>query len=306
VNDTGKTHPHHQRDWHGAHQPWAYRQEAFRWKGEQIVGINFIPLATEMRAWIMRRGALRTISSNDFRGESGPINPYTLSGASLTLIMARVINAWHGFATNQSDHDEIDAEIERLRLYNEVVLYSARICEVIVKQLLYCTQIPASLYKRMAIGALLESPCPDCKKQAGKTPHSISLVGSLAHPFHLCQEFDHCAMDHMDLVNKIRNTQAAHSDIQALNIRSASESKSQLFSEGDEVLSGFTHMLSHFEKLEGSVFQDLTKKGQAIILLKTNGLQADECNFRLIPGEEFAFLPSAIIPTDCTSSPLNF
>ncbi|WP_145956438.1 hypothetical protein [Burkholderia pseudomallei] len=295
MSNTGDVTQHHHRDWHGAHQPWAYRQEAFRWKGEQIAGINFIPLAKEMRAWLMQRGTLRVITKDDFPGESGPINPYTLSGASLTLIMARVVNAWHEFATNPTDHDEINAEIERLRLYNEIVLYAARICEVTVKQLLYCTQIPESLYKRMAIGALLESPCPDCKKNNGKTPHLISLVGSLAHPYHLCHEFDHCAMNHMDLVNKLRNSQAAHSEIQTLNARSTKESKDQLFNECNDVLNGFTHMLSHLEKLEDSMFIDLAEKGQAIISLKMNGLPAKDCNFCLTPGEKFVYVPPAAL-----------
>lgn len=289
MNDIGES--HHQRDWHGTHQPWVYRAQAFRWKGEKIAGVNFVPLAREMRAWLMQRGMLRTISPNDMQGESGPINLYMLSGTSLTLIMARVVNAWHDFATNPSSHDEIGAEIERLRLYNEIVLYAARICEVIVKQLLYCTEIPESLYKRMAIGALLESPCPDCKKQNGKKPHLISLVGSLAHPFHLCHEFDHCAMNHMAIVNKLRNSQAAHSEIQTLKIRTADESKAQAFTECEEVLNGFVHMLSHLEKLEEKMIMDLAEKGQAITILKNNGLPPEKCNFRLIPGERFAFEP---------------
>ena len=292
MNDPGSKNPLPPRAWHGAHQSWNYRPHAFRWIGEQIVGINFMPLARDMRAWLMRRGQLALASTADQQTAGGYTNPYTFSGVSLTLIMARFVNDFHNYTTSQtSDHDEVNAEIERLRLYNEVVLYAARICEVAIKQLLYCTQFPESRYKRMALGALLESPCPSCKRQNGREPHLVSLVGSLAHPFGLCLEFEHCAMDHMDLVNKRRNTHAAHSGIQTLNIRTVEESKAQLLRDCDEVLTAFLHMLSHLEKLEVSILDDLAQKGEAIVLLKLNGLPAEDCNFDLSPGERFAHEP---------------
>ncbi|WP_370678849.1 hypothetical protein [Comamonas sp. GB3 AK4-5] len=272
------------RDWHGAHHPWAYRPHCFRWKGSNIVGANFLPLATEMRAWLTQKGFLSLPPESDKGGQSGYSNPYTFSGATLGLILGRIVNLWHEYTNSESiNHNEVDAEVERLRIYNEVVLYAARFCEVVIKQLLYCTQVPEKQYQRMALGALLESPCPSCKKENGKQPHSISMVGTLAHPFDLCLEFEHCAMDHMALVNTQRNTEAAHSNIQMLNIRTVAESKAQLFKDCDDVLSGFTHMLSHFEKLEQAMLDDLVQKGQAIMLLKLNGLSAEDCNFNLVP-----------------------
>ena len=245
----------------------------------------------------MQRGQLPTACKADQREKGGYTNPYTFNGVALALILGRVVNASFDYGTKQSlEHSEVDAEIERLRLYNEVLLYAARICEVVIKQLLYCTQIPESRYKRMALGALLESPCPSCNKRSGKKPHSVSLVGTLAHPFHLCIEFEHCAMDHMDLVNKLRNSQAAHSEIQTLNIRSVEDSKAQLLRDCEEVLEGFLHMLSHLEQLEVGMLDDLAEKGEAIVLLKLNGLPAEDCNFRLIPGERFACEPESTRP----------
>ncbi len=110
------------------------------------------------------------------------------------------------------------------------------------------------------------------------------MVGTLAHPFHLCLEFEHCAMDHMALVNTQRNTEAAHSDIQMLDIRTVAESKAHLAKDCDEVLSRFSHMLSHLENLEKSMLDDLARKGEAITLLKLNGLAVEDCNFNLVPG----------------------
>lgn len=282
--------PH--REWHGTHQGWGYRPHAFRWNEDELVGINFIPLARDMRAWMMRRGQLPIASIADQGAKGGYTNPYTFSGVALTLIMARVVNAWHKYATTEAlESDAIDAEIERLRLYNELVLYSARICEVVVKQLLYCTQIPESRYKTKALGQLLESPCPDCRKENGKESHMVSLTASLAHPFHLCLEFEHCAMDHMSLVNKMRNSQAAHSGIQTLNIRTVEESKGDLCKDGQDMLEGFSHMLSHLADLEDRMLDDLAKKGEKIEILRLNGLPANEANFSLVPGRPFDHTP---------------
>jgi hypothetical protein len=39
------------------------------------------------------------------------------------------------------------------------------------------------------------------------------------------------------------------------------------------------------------MLDDLAEKGEAITLLKVNGLAAKDCNFNLIPGRRFAFEP---------------
>lgn len=239
---------------------------------------------------MQQRGQLSLMPAPEPPTSGGFTNPYTSSGVTLQLLMGRIINASYEYATADSpDHNEVDAEVERVRLYNEVVLYAARFCEVAIKQLLYCTQIPESRYKRMALGALLESPCPDCKRQSGKEPHKVSLVGTLAHPFQLCMQFEHCAMDHMDLVNRLRNSEAAHAGVQQLKIRSVGASKAHLMQDTQEVLTGFVHMLSHVEDLERRMLVDLAEKGEAINILKRNGLAAVDCNFNLVPGEDFVF-----------------
>jgi hypothetical protein len=255
-----------------------------------ISGLNFVPIATEMHAWMLQRGNLSLMPDEDEPFNGGFTNPYTKNGITLSLLMGRIINYAHDYETvGIPDHDEVDAEIERLRIYNEILLYSARFCEVAIKQLLYCTYFPQSRYKRMTLGQLLEAPCPNCKRKNGKEPHLVSLVGTLAHPYRLCLEFEHCAMDHMDIVNKLRNTQAAHSEVQGLILRTVDISRAQLQEESTEILSGFNHMLSHLAELEQSVEQDLMDKGEAINLLKINGLKAKDCNFNLVPGEAFVF-----------------
>ena len=277
------------REWHGAHHEWSYGSQCFRWMGPDIAGVNLLPLATDMRAWLRQEGHLSRAPETDMGGDGGYTNPYSFSGAALGLIFSRVVNSWHAFINSKSDDSdeveaEVDAEIERLRIYNEVVLYTARFCEVVIKQLLHCSAVPEKRFKGMALGGLLESPCPTCKKKIGKQPHMVSMVGTLAHPFHLCLEFEHCAMDHMALVNTLRNNEAAHSDIQMLNIRTAAESKAHLAKDCDEVLNRFLHMLSHLEDLEQRMLEDIAHKGAAITLLKRGGLAPEDCNFDLVPG----------------------
>lgn len=278
------------RNWHGSHQLWSYRPEAFRWSGEMICGINLIPIATELRQWMTQQGLLSLMPTTEAPERGGFTNPYTNNGITLSLLMSSIINNTHEYVnTNQLTNDPIKTEIERLRLYNEVLIYSARFCEVAIKQLLYCTQIPESRYQRMALGQLLESPCPDCKQTNGKKAHLISLVATLAHPFHLCQKFEYCAMNHMDFVNKLRNSYAAHSGVQELNIRTVELSKAQLNDESLNVFNGFLHMLSHVEELEENMLNDLVIKAKEINKLKLNGLKAEDCNFNLVPGDKFVF-----------------
>lgn len=279
-----------QRRWHGTHHFWSYRPQAFRWDGERVAGVNFVPLATEMRAWMQQRGQLTVLVKQHRQARGACTNPYAYSGSAIALMLSRVVNSHHYYATTETpDDDPLDTEAERVRLFNEVLLYSARFCEVVIKQLLYCTQIPESRYERMALGALLDFPCPDCKKKDGKKPHTSSMVGTLACPFHLCREFDHCALDHMYLVNQLRNSLAAHSSSEELNPRTAQESKEQLLSDGMQTLENVVHMLTHLEKLEGRMLNDIAEKGAQITLLKRRGLPPEECNFRLVPGEPFVF-----------------
>jgi hypothetical protein len=56
-----------------------------------------------------------------------------------------------------------------------------------------------------------------------------------------------------------------------------------------EVLNGFVHMLKHLEDLERRMLVDLAEKAEAINLLKSDGLPGADCNFNLVPGEQFVF-----------------
>jgi len=51
------------RERHGSHHPWSYRSQAFRWTGKKITRVNLLPLANEMRAWMLQRGKLSLVPS---------------------------------------------------------------------------------------------------------------------------------------------------------------------------------------------------------------------------------------------------
>lgn len=279
------------RTWHGTHHAWRYRPHAFRWRGEYISGANLLPLATEMRAWMLQKGELALMPPLEPPTNGGYTNAYTEYAVTLALLLSKVINASHEFTTAPiaSEHEKVTVELERIRLHNELLISSARFCEVVIKQLLHCTQIPESLYQHMALGQLLESHCPYCKKNKGLKPHTLSLVGTMACPFGLCLAFEQCAMNHMNIVNKLRNKHAAHSEVPALKIRSIEESKAQLRQSCEEILNDFVHMLSHLEDLENKILADLAEKAEAINNLKRSGLSPEKCKFELVPGQSFVY-----------------
>ena len=153
----------------------------------------------------------------------------------------------------------MEAAIEAVRCYNEQALYTARLCEVAIKQLLYCTQIPASYYKKAALGGLLESECRSCKRD-GKPRHKNSMLGSLAHRYGLCLQFDGCLIEHLKIVNRKRNVSAAHSETQLIIVKPAAETKRELATQVLGMGSELVHMLQHISDLEDRMMSELERR----------------------------------------------
>ena len=229
------------------------------WVGEHPIGINFHPLATEFRQWLLRKGHFAVFTEEDRGSLASFTNPYSYHASVIAAILARAINASHDFATGTDPMNDMEADIERIRLYNEQVLYTARFCEAALKQLLYCTQIPEGYYKASALGALLSSECRVCKK-AGNPRHRISMLGSLAHRYRLCLEFEHCLFEHLKIVNRRRNVEAAHSETQGLRLRPVTESRSKLAQDSIEVGNELVHMLQHISDLENRMLSELNSR----------------------------------------------
>jgi len=238
------------------HFTWDFRREAALWVDERAIRINFHPLATELRHWLLRQGHFPVFAEEDKIQPLSFTNPYTYHTSVIAAILARCIISVHEFATGSEAVDDMEAEIECMRLYNEQVLYTARFCEAAIKQLLYCTQIPVRYYSNAALGGLLSSECGECKK-AGRPRHKKSILGSLAHRYGLCLEFDHCLIEHLKIVNRRRNIEAAHGEAKSLRLRSSVESRSQLAQDSVEIGNELVHMLRHIADLEAHMMNEL-------------------------------------------------
>jgi hypothetical protein len=238
------------------HFDWEFRRESLLWVGEQPIGINFHPLATELYNWLLRKGQVSLLLVEETAFPISLTNPYSYNTSVIAGIITHVINGTHDFATSTEPMSDTEAEIERIRLYNEQVLYTARFCEAAIKQLLYCTQISKRYYEDVSIGALLSAECRDCKG-AGKARHKISMLGSLAHRYGLCLEFEGCLFEHLKIVNRRRNVEAAHSGSQPFRRMPASDSRAQLMKDSLEAGNELVHMLKHISDLETKMISEL-------------------------------------------------
>lgn len=237
------------------HFNWEFRHEAALWVDGKAVGINFHPVATELRMWLLRQGQLSVFFQDDDKSPAFT-NPYTYHASALAAILANSMNAGYDIANSIEQTDDLDAAIEATRSYSEQVLYIARFCEVAIKQLLYCTQIPESYYKKSALGGLLESECWLCKR--GKKPrHRNSMLGSLAHRYQLCIVFDRCLIEHLKIVKRRRDAMSAHAEVQALKMRPMAESRAMLAKESVAAGEEFVHMLQHISELETRMMEEL-------------------------------------------------
>lgn len=241
------------------HFDWEFRREATIWIGDRATCINFHPLATELRLWLLRKGQFSVFTEEGKGLLTSLTNPYSYHASVIAAILSNSINTSHRFATSTDSIGEMEADIERIRIYNELVLYTARFCEATIKQLLYCTQIPASYYKNAALGALLASECKVCKG-GGMSRHKISMLGSLGHRYHLCLSFEQCLFEHLKIVNRRRNVEAAHSETQGLRLRPSVESRAQLARDSIEVGNELVHMLQHISDLELRIEDELNSR----------------------------------------------
>ena len=238
------------------HVEWGFRREAVVWKGPRPIRPNFHPVATNLYDWLLRRGELPVFAEVDRSDEHSPTNPYTYHSSALAVIAAAIINDCYVVGTADVASSSLDAEVSRVRLFNEQVLYTARVCESLIKQLLWLTHVPRGYYARASLGQLLAIACRGCRSSRDKA-HKISLLGSLAHRYCLCDRFERCLMEHLSIVGRQRNLEAAHSGTAALLVRSPAESRAQLMSQSTGLANDFVHMLGHIRELETRMGADL-------------------------------------------------
>src|ERR1051325_323082 len=241
------------------HLEWSLRSESAIWRTfDHPVRPNFYKFATELRKWMQREPATLPIL---LPGNIAFYNPYSRAASILIRAFQRIEWDCGTFARDVAvDHlDLAEAEVRRIRLFSEFVLYATRICEALIKQLLYCTGFHETLYRRAALGALLAQPCEGCRREKSER-HRFSLLGSLAHRYALCGPFDECLDVDLAKFNTLRNTTAAHVSVAEVRARSAAESRQ--ISRDDIIDAGNTlvHMLLHISQIEIRMWEESVTK----------------------------------------------
>lgn len=262
-NNLGIEYTNHNDPNMASHFEWEFRNEAYIWKDDDVIGINFHPIATEFRKWLKQECNFIVLPSRT--DKCAFTNPHTYQASAFVWVMSRVINDSHSISTIQEPIDALDAEIQRIRIYNELILYVTRLCEALIKQLAFCTQIPKRYYSKASLGALLATDCKECRRNK-KPKHKISILGSLAHRYGHCLKYEHCLKEHLRIAGRRRNNEAAHSAIPDLRIRTAIESRDKLHQDTYEIGTDLVHMLEHVSELEIEMKEELQRRapGQTI------------------------------------------
>lgn len=237
------------------HMEWEFRKEAAVWIDGKPILPNFHPLATELRNWMLQQGDLKFFAPSDKKLSPAYTNPYTYDGSILAVTFAQIINDSVLFIQGTEDIDSTQAEIKRIRFYTEQVLYIARLSEAFIKQLLFCTTFAEGEYKGSALGSLLSKDCNGCRSSKEQR-HKISLLGSLAHRYSLCNAYEECLNEHMKIVNRRRDIEAAHSGLTEFIDREPSASREQLGKDISDLGDNFVHMLQHISDLEQQMLSE--------------------------------------------------
>ena len=243
---------------HGAsHQKWWYSREAVVWVDGKPAKPNMVPFAREMSLWLQQKvGGLPLHTKRKEVAPDAFSNPYTYSLGALSLAIGEVINDAYQFSESNAEIDPVDAEVKRIRFEAELTISAARFCEAAIKQMLFCTNFDKKMYEKAPMGKLLACECEACKK-GGAVRHDISLLGSLAHRFFLCRAIDGCAVDHLQLVARRRNQEAAHSESQSVEPRSAEETRKRLEKTINEIGHELGHMAGHIGDIEEKMIAEI-------------------------------------------------
>jgi hypothetical protein len=234
------------------HIDWEFREAAILHKGGQPARPNFHPLGGELKNWLLQNGQLRIIYSGERKTGQRFTNPYVYNASALSIAYAEIVNDCADFADCAEPLDSVDAQIKFMRLQTESILYPARLCEALIKQLLYLTSFPEKYYRGVSLGGLLSKDCPGCRS-SNSAPHEISLLGSLAHRYRLCHEFEDCLKDHLRLLSRRRDVGAAHSDIPKFSRKSSAKLRKDFGNEFNKHGKFFRHMLEHISEIEDRI-----------------------------------------------------
>lgn len=255
----GSEHIPHKQNSIAYHIEWEFSHNAVVVKDGWPRVPNIYPVASNLRDWMMRKADLRYLAHSMSGEENAPTNPYSYESSMLALAVSDIINESHAFANREESDYDFDVEMRCTRYASEFTLYSVRLCEALIKQLLFCTDFRRRDYKRAAIGSLLSSPCNGCRNSEEKR-HNISLLGSLGHRYHLCHGYEKCLHEKLEFVNRHRNQTSAHSGILPYRDLTVEESKAELRANIQKIGDDLEHLLRHIGDIENKMKEELHDK----------------------------------------------
>lgn len=215
---------------------------------------NVFPFAAELRHWMKQESFDLPPVELDLPG----LNPYTANASVLVSMFRQTVNdLTPETPAGLSEEDSLDLEVRRTRLMSEYILLGTRICEVLVKQMLYCTSHRPSAYRSVALGKLLVRSCVDCP-EAGRERHLVSLLGSLAHRYGFCGVMEQCLKTDLLKLKALRDQYVSHADTWPFRVPptpSAAEARVRTFHAdvGERLL----HMFQHIAQLEKKMIAEL-------------------------------------------------
>ncbi len=210
------------------------------------LSVNFFPFGTQLRHWMLQeRWELPVLTAEN----SAFSNPHTADASVLIAAYMRLTNESAEWALEGRVTNSLTAELRRIRFLSEFVLYTVRISEVLIKQLLFCSDFEPRDFERAALGRLLAQDCRACRK-AKKETHQVSLLGSLAHRYGLCAGYNNCIEKDLPRLNHLRSKLTAHSRTWEVRLRTPEEARVQLHDETIEIGELFLHMLRHIGDIE--------------------------------------------------------
>jgi len=282
AKDTEQDHiPHKDRNL-AYHINWEFRREAAIWDGDRPRTANLRPIGDNLRKWLLREGQLTTYVHADKDKTNALTNPYSYNASVLAAVYADIINTAHRFIHEKSSENEdwMTIEIRAIRYYSELVLYTARLCEALIKQLLYCTTFKKRDYSRATLGTLLQLDCSGCRNSNAE-PHRISLLGSLGHRYGKCGQYEQCLHDKLTIVGSRRNSDTAHAQIVPFEGLEPAKSRERLDGQMLTIGNELIHMLRHIGDIEIAMVEEMHENVDAwnrqanvegIELLKSLGL----------------------------------
>jgi hypothetical protein len=241
------------------HMDWDFREKALVGDGNGVLRPNFHPIGGELKHWLLRTGQLRIISSQQSKSVPLFTNPYVYNASALAIAYAEIVNDCADFADGIAPLDSMTTQVKFMRLRTESILYPARLCEAFFKQLLYLTSFPEKYYRGVSLGRLLSKDCSGCRN-SNKAPHELSLIGSLAHRYRLCYEFEDCLKSLVTITNRRRDLEAAHSDIPGFSRKSSARLRKDFGKEFISHAKLFRHLLEHLSDIEDRMFSELCAK----------------------------------------------